>query len=211
FLAARKQAWLVAGVLGGLASLTRLPGIVVLPALLFEAWEQWRPTRRLDWRWLWLALVPCGLGIYLWINFALTGDPLAFTKIFREHFFQSLASPWIGLRNVFRMLQGDEPDFVLMSGGAEAFFSIFAIAMTVWSWFVLRPSYAVWMTGTTLLCISNKFVQGVPRYTLVMFPIFILFARAARGRPLVFAMISFPSLLLLTFFVSKFTLGHWAF
>ncbi|MDQ6913474.1 MAG: hypothetical protein M3128_11440, partial [Verrucomicrobiota bacterium] len=42
FLAARKQAWLVAGVLGGLASLTRLPGIVVLPALLFEAWEQWR-------------------------------------------------------------------------------------------------------------------------------------------------------------------------
>ncbi len=211
FLAARKEAWLVAGVLGGLASMTRLPGIVVLPCLLFEAWEQYRITRRFDWRWLCLAIVPCGLGIYLWINFALTGDPLAFTKIFREHFFQSLASPWIGLRDVFRILGGDQPDFVLMSGGAEAFFSIFALAMTVWSWFVLRPSYAVWMTGTTLLCISNKFVQAVPRYTLVMFPIFILFTRAARGRPLVFAMISFPSLLLLTFFVSKFTLGHWAF
>ncbi len=211
FVAARKKAWLWAGVLGGLASMTRLPGIVVLPALLFEAWEQYRVARRFEWRWLWLAIVPCGLGIYLWINYALTGDPLAFSKLFREHFYQSLASPWIGLRNVFRVLDGDQPDFVVMSGGAEAFFSILAIAMTTWSWFVLRPSYSIWMTGTTLLCISNKFIQGVPRYTLVMFPIFILFARAARGRPLVFAMISFPSLILLSFFVSKFALGHWAF
>lgn len=210
-IAARNKAWLVAGVLGGLASLTRFPGIMVLPPLLWEAWAQYRLTRRLDWHWLFLAIVPCGLGIYLWINYSLTGDPFAFNKMFREHFFQSLAWPWIGLRNVFRILQGGEPDFVLMSGGAEAFFSILAIVMTVWSWLTLRPSYSLWMTGTTLLCISNKFVQGVPRYTLVMFPMFILFARAARERPFVFAMITFPSLLLLAFFASKFSLGHWAF
>ena len=44
FLAARRQRWAVAGLLGALASMTRLPGIIVLPAVALEAWQQYRPN-----------------------------------------------------------------------------------------------------------------------------------------------------------------------
>ena len=59
-LAARKQVWAIAGVLGALACLTRVNGLLLVPTLLVEAWLQYRQTRRIDWRWLWIAAT--GLG-----------------------------------------------------------------------------------------------------------------------------------------------------
>ena len=141
----------------------------------------------------------------------MTGDPFAFTKYLKENFYQQFDAPWIGLHNAFGNIWSEEGEFAMMSGLAEAFFCAVAIGMTIWSWFALRASYSIWMTGNMLLCVCDSFILSVPRYTLAMFPIFILFAQASRGRPLVFAMISFPSLLLFTLFVSKFVLGHWAF
>ncbi len=211
FWAARQRQWALAGLLGALASMTRLPGIIVLPAVAMEAWQEYRLTSRLNRRWLWLTVVPSGLGIYLWLNYHVTGDPLTFTKYWEENFYQSFAPPWTGLRNVMGNIRAPGGEFAMMNGLAETSFSLFAIGMTIWCWCTLRPSYSIWMTGNVILCICDKFVLAVPRYTLVMFPMFILFARVSRGRPLVFAMISFPSLLLLSFFAGKFALGHWAF
>jgi hypothetical protein len=50
----------------------------------------------------------------------------------------------------------------------------------------------------------------VPRYTLTMFPIFILFALLA-ARRVWFAVITIWSILYLAFFSSMFTWGRWAF
>ncbi|MDQ2918594.1 MAG: glycosyltransferase family 39 protein [Verrucomicrobiota bacterium] len=211
FVAARRQRWWLAGVLGGLASLSRWHGLILLPSIALEAWEQFRLTRRFDKRWLWLGLIPCGFAIYVWVNYTVTGDPLAFTKLMGDHFYRKLAPPWGGLRSLWDSFYEGDLEYVMMTGVAEAFFTLLAIGLTVWSWFALRASYSVWMTVNLLLFLCSSFIQAVPRYTLVMFPIFILFARAAKGRPLCFAMISMPSLLLLALFLSKFVLGHWAF
>jgi hypothetical protein len=211
FAAARRKMWWIAGLLGGLASLTRWHGLILLPAIAVEAWQQYRLTRRFDARWLWLALIPCGFGIYLWVNFQVTGDPFAFTKLMGEHFYREFAPPWVGLQSLRDSFYEDGLEYVMMAGVAEAFFALLGIALMIWSWFALRASYSIWITGNMLLCLCSTFIQAVPRYTLVMFPIFILFARAARGRPLYFAMISMSSLLLMTLFLSKFVLGHWAF
>jgi Gpi18-like mannosyltransferase len=211
FWAARQRKWWLVGLLGALASMTRLPGIIVLPAVALEAWQEYRLTNRFNRRWLWLAVVPCGLGIYLWLNYHLTGDPFAFTKYLKENFYQEFRLPWIGVRNAFGNIHASDREFAMMNGVAETFFSLLAIGLTIWSWFALRASYSIWMTGNMFLCICDNFVLSVPRYTLAMFPIFILFARASRGRPLAFAMISLPSLLLFALFASKFALGPWAF
>ena len=211
FVAVRRRHWALAGVLGGLAALTRMNGLLLLPALGVEAWLQYRATKRVDWRWLWLAGIPCGFGVYLWVNYHVTGDPFAFTKLMQEKFFRALAPPWVGVEVLWDNLQNEGAADFMMVGVAEALFAVLGLALTIWSWFVLRASYSVWMTGNLLLSICSSFVLSVPRYTLLMFPIFILFAQWSRTRPLWFAGLSVWSLLLLALFSIKFAFGHWAF
>jgi len=67
------------------------------------------------------------------------------------------------------------------------------------------------MTLNWLLITSTSFVLSVPRYTLVLFPMFFLFARAGASRHLWFALISAWSLLFLALFVSRYVQGPWAF
>ena len=75
---------------------------------------------------------------------------------------------------------------------------------------MLRPSYAVWMALNWLLFASQSWDISAPRYTLMMFPLFILLARLARRRAWD-AAITVWSLLWLGLFASEFVRGHWAF
>jgi hypothetical protein len=59
--------------------------------------------------------------------------------------------------------------------------------------------------------ISTSFVISVPRYTLAMFPIFILFARFTATRLVWSGIITFWSLTFMTFFITLFVQGEWAF
>ena len=206
-LAARHQCWALAGVLGALASMTRVNGLLLGPTLLVEAWLQYRVTRKIDWRWLWIGAVGLGFLVYLWINYHVTGDPFTFTRIMEKHWYKKLTFPWYGIRDVWLRI----PHFNLTEGLHEFVFIVFSFLCTVWCWFKLRPSYAVWMTLNWLLINSTTYVVSVPRYCLTLFPIFILFALTAAKRPLAGQVISAVSLLLLALFAMKFAHGTWAF
>ena len=83
FVAARRERWFQAGLLGAFAALARPNGILLLPALGADTlWELWE-THRFNWRWLWLGLVLMGFAVYLWINYRITGDPLVFLNVQR--------------------------------------------------------------------------------------------------------------------------------
>jgi hypothetical protein len=84
------------------------------------------------------------------------------------------------------------------------------LVCAILSWIKLRPSYAVWITGTWLLFTSTTFIESAPRYSLTLFPIFILFALAAENR-FWNAVITFWSLLFFSLFASLFVRGWWAF
>ncbi len=206
-LAARKEAWAIAGVLSALACLTRVNGLVLIPTLLVEAWLQYSRTRRLDWRWLWIGASGLGFIAYLLLNYRVTGDPFAFSKIMEEHWYKKVTSPWIGVYGVWQRI----PNFNLTEGLHEFIFIIFSLVCTVWSWIKLRPSYAVWMTLNWLLITGTAFVVSVPRYCLTLFPIFILLARMSARRPLAGYIATATSLLLLALFATKFAHGTWAF
>lgn len=84
-LAARQNAWLLAGVLGALASATRSAGVVLMVPLALIAWDQYRqrprprdPRAEISWRqWPWrrpaiaVASVPVGLLAYVLVLIAI--------------------------------------------------------------------------------------------------------------------------------------------
>jgi hypothetical protein len=207
--AARKQRWLLAGVCGALTCLTRANGLVLLPVLVVEAGHQYWATRRWRREWLFIALVGLGFGGYLLLNKHVTGDPFAFASLMRQFFSKALSSPLTGIGNALGSLTRD-PSEAEMIGMQEVLFIALGLVCTIVSWIKLRPAYSVWMTGNWLLFVSVSFVLSVPRYTLTMFPIFILFAMLA-ARRVWLAVITTWSLLYLSFFAGMFAWGHWAF
>jgi hypothetical protein len=207
---ARKQRWLLAGLFGAFTCLTRANGLVLLPVLMMEALHQYWTTRRWQWQCLWIGVAGLGFGGYLLLNKHVTGDAFAFTSLMQQFFYKSLSAPWTGIDNAIGSLMQRQPGEAEMIGMQELVFIALGLACTVVSWIKLRPVYSVWMTGNWLLFVSVSFVLSVPRYTLTMFPIYILFSMLA-ARRVWLAVITFWSILYLAFFVSLFVCGRWAF
>ena len=206
-LAARTDHWMAAGLLGALACLTRVNGLMLVPTLMVEAWLQYRVRRQIDWRWLWIGAAGAGFVGYLFLNYQVTGDFFAFSKIMEQHWFKKFTPPWTGIYDVWLRMPGTN----ITEGFHEFSYIVLGFLCAVWSWFKLRPSYAVWITLNWLLITSTAFVVSVPRYCLTLFPIFILFALLAEKRPLVGRLLTAVSLLFLALFAIKFVFGTWAF
>jgi hypothetical protein len=212
FLAARERCWWAAGLLGGLAALARVNGLLLIPALAFEVWEEYRGSgRRLRAEWLWALTPLAGFGVYLFINWWVLGDPRAFLNAQGQFWYKSLTWPWVGIRESWNAVWGRAPSDAQMVGWQEFFFVLLGLGLTAWAWARLRTAYAVWMTCNWLLWTSTKFVLSVPRYTLVLFPAFILLARLRASRPVWGAAVVVWSLLFLALFASRFAQGYWAF
>jgi len=207
FLAARKERWGLAGLLGAGACLTRVNGLILGFALAAEVIQQYWKTRRINLRWLWLGVMPLGFLAYLWLNHEVTGDWFAFTKIMQEHWYKKFASPWFGIHDVWLRALGEN-----VNEGVNELVAIALITVcTIWSCFRLRPSYSVWIALNWVLINSTAFVLSVPRYTLTLFPVFIFFARATTGRRFWFAMLTIWSLLYFALYAGRFAQGLWAF
>jgi hypothetical protein len=209
FLAARKDRWGLAGVLGALACMTRGTGLVLVPALAVEAIQTLRTTRRWNWGWLWIAIVPLGFAVYLLVNRQAAGSAFAFIGIRREFFSISLSPPWVGIAETFRSFNRTPAEAELI-GTQELLFITLGLVCAIAGAIKLRASYATWIAGNWLLITSVTFIASVPRYTLIMFPIFILFAKLAK-RPLWNVAITVWSLLHLSLFAAEFVRGRWAF
>lgn len=205
FLAARAGRWPLVGLLGALACLTRVNGLVLLPALALEPLLLWWRTRRFEPRWLWLAAIPLGFVGYLLLNYRVTGDPFAFLALTRERWYKSIAPPWTGIAAMLASRTWRPPFEVWTVVWQQALFLAIGAAGALVAWLRLRPAYALWMTLNLLLFTSTSFILSVPRYSLILFPLFILFALLGR-RPLWLAGLTAGSLLLLALLALLFVL-----
>src|SRR2546421_8636258 len=210
FLAARKERWPVAGLLGALACLSRINGLVLIPALAVEAGHQYWIMRKWRWQWLWIGLVGVGVLGYLFLNYRVHGNPFMFMTYRREHWFQIMDWPWIGVREKFLMAWHGTGEGGVITGTQDLLFLILGFAATIWSFIKLRPSYAVWMIGNWLLFTSTTFIIGVARFTVIMFPLFILFSLIASRRSW-HRISTVWSLFFLAFFTGLYVEGHWVF
>ena len=172
-LAARKDRWWLAGTLGALAWMTRAKGL--LPTLAVDAGYQFWKTKRWDWRWTWIALVPLGFAVYLLIKWHVTGDPFAAFRMRSQMSYTSFDWSWRGIRGAIGIMIGWKPGDAEIVGAQEFIFAMIGLICAMASWIRLRPTYAMYITVSWLIFASTTFMESMPRYTLTMFPIFILF------------------------------------
>ena len=211
FLTARKRLWFMAAILGGLACMTRVNGLILIPALAFEVWEEYRETRKFNQEWLFLAVVPAGFGFYLLLNYLITGSPTMFMVYQNEHWYRYFRVPWEGIWETWKRIFNPKVVDAQMNGVYEMLFVVIGLAATIAGWTRLRNSYRVWMVANWLMFVSTSFVLSVPRYTLTLFPLFILMAMVARRRWSLYVLFVGWSILFLALFIIQFVRGLWAF
>jgi len=102
------------------------------------------------------------------------------------------------------------PNEAEMVGVQELAFLALGFICTLISWIKLRPTYAAWMTGNLILFASVNYFRSIPRYTLTMFPIFILFGLLSQNRFWA-GVLTVWSLLFFALFAVLFARGEWAF
>ena len=210
---ARTNRWWLAGAVGALAVLTRINGLVLAPALAVEAWLQWRadPERRFRIEWVAIAGVVIGFGIYLAVNWAVYGDPLAFSTIQSDHWDKQLAWPWEGIGSLLGWFGADSADARFIYGGMELLFIGLGLAATLATARWLRPTWAAWMAGNGLMSVSTGFVLSVPRYSLVLFGMVVWGALVWERWRAVGWVFAAASAISMAYFAWRFASGQWAF
>jgi hypothetical protein len=209
FIACRRRDWLYAGIYGALATLTHDTGILLVAAFGVEGLQELWLTRRWDIRWLWVSLIPLGFGIFMLVNYRITGNPLTFVAVAGEHWQNQLTIPWaawyqLGVNGWM------QPSDAITHGMAIMLFVVGGLIATIASAWWLRPCYAMWMAANWLVIAMQSWDMSAPRLVLAMFPIFILEAMLSRNR-IASAALSVWSILFLALFCGEFFKGHWAF
>jgi len=173
FYYARRDRWWIVGLLGFCLALSRPPGVFIAAPLFFEYLKSRRfSLRRLDCRVLWLLLIPAGLGVFMYYLWGLTGDPLIFSNRQVAWGRYEWQNPLLRLwRNL------DNPDFAWRFA---AFYALVTLTVLFASFRALRFSYWLFASYTLLIPLSTG-IYSMPRYWVVIFPLFLLFARWAQN------------------------------
>lgn len=199
FLAAMRGRTLLAGVLGGFATGTRLFGLALLPALAILLWRG-RDPRSLV-RLAPLLLLPAAVGLYaLYLNETI-GDPWAFTSAQADWNREASAlGPLEGIKDaILSSGRGTRHLLDLPAGGPGneqrvGLWNLSHLALLVaagwltWvAWRRLGPAFGAYSVATLAIALSAPAegfpVVSLPRFLLADFPLFLALASLTLERP----------------------------
>lgn len=209
---ARSAKWPLAGILSLFAALTRLAGLLLLPVLFVEYFNQkeWK-LRRIDLNTFWLSLAVIGFLIYLNINNQVSGNPFMFMYYQQNPPWYNTINPLLGLTRAWGWATTAAfPENITIGAAPLAFGVVGLLAILAGLKLRFRLSYNVYMLFTWLLSVSTGWWISVPRYVLAMFPMFILFGLLT-NRKIVNGVLILCSAVALCFFTVLFAMGQWAF
>lgn len=211
FYFARKKKWFLAGILGALLTATRLVGIAIVPAMLYEYFKN-EKNRSLS-KLLSIFLTPLGLIAYVVYNLQKWGDAFYFIKA-QGNFANNRSVDSIVLfpQTIFRYIK------ILISlkptiyewwvAFFEISFFIFALVLFYIAWKKkIRVSYLIFGALCFLIPASSGTFTALPRYLVV---IFLLFITLALIKNKLFKIIySAISIILLFIFFMLFSKGYY--
>ena len=199
FLAATRGRPMLAGVLGGLATGTRLMGLALLPALVLLLWRG-RDRRSLA-RLAPLLLLPAAVGLYaLYLDWAI-GDAWAFTSAQADwNRDSSLLGPFEGLKDAAQSAgRGLRHLFDMPAGGpgneqrvglwnlSHLALLVAALWLTWVSWMRLGAAFGAYSAALLVIALSAPAegfpLVSLPRFLLADFPLFLALASLTLDRP----------------------------
>jgi Dolichyl-phosphate-mannose-protein mannosyltransferase len=184
FFLFRTRRWLLGGLCGAVATATRVPGILVVPALAWLAWRNLEPTRhgRISAA-AGLLLSASGFGAYCFYVYWLTGHPFEWAATLERwgNGYHPGGAPWTApaalLRQLFthpyRYLTTDPMASIDTLYGVTGMAFVLAVPFV---WRRLGAAYGLFMLLNLWLPLSSGVFEGVGRYCSVLFPCFIWLA-----------------------------------
>jgi hypothetical protein len=204
--------WPLACTLATLAALTRIPGFALYPALVLEYLRQHdfklRSLREQAGAFAILAVAPAVLGIYFFTRY---GDPLAFLHA-RQNLWERASGPAAFIRDFDYFLSGSvfacrglaeclkefEPTRTLLGYWYLGLLPVSA-ALTLYAARTLGVGLTAWALASIAMSLPNG-LDGVGRFTAVLFPVFVGLAMLLRRRAAFLAVCAFFVPFLLLFF-----------
>jgi len=216
----RRERFFLASFLGGLASLTRLQGLLLFPSFILERLVR---KRRWEWRNLYFFLIPLALVPWCWFLWRKFGDPFLFLADLSKWG----EGPWQRARVVTSPLTAlfsylDEiSHFIQAIGGGvtpqllvqlkellDFFFFLLFLILGILISRRLRLSYNLYYFLSLLMMLSVGTLKGAPRLVVVLFPGFFVLAKLIRKTWLIFLFLSL-STVGLVWFLLLFSLHFW--
>ncbi len=217
---ARTRRWWLAGIFGGLAAATRLPGIFLLPALAFEWWQQFQNQKSKSRKNYLLKalpallLIPLGLLAYMRFLSVAYHDSLMFIHV--QAFFGAERSTgriillyqvfWRYFKMLITVDKGSLTYFVVILESLSAIgFLFLGLFVFLRRWY----SYLIFMVLAYLTPTFTGTFLSMPRFVLVLFPGFILLALWAekyKWLRILYPVLAIP---LFIFCLILFTGGYW--
>lgn len=214
FIFARDKNYLAAGAVSGLATATRVVGIILPICLLTEMLINKENIFKLK-NIISLIFSVSGAAIYMLYLKNATGSFLEFfntVSIFgeqRESAFIFL--PQVFYRYIFKILPSLNTGFlpVIFSTWLEFVSALIFLILSVLAFFKIRLSYAIYLSlGYIIPTFSGSF-SSLPRYVLILFPAFILIAQLLSKKKPLLVVLGAVSFILLTISFALFARGYW--
>jgi hypothetical protein len=229
FLLAERQRWLGAGVVTGLAVLTRITGVALLPALALIAWRRSGRRRALAE----LAIAPVVFSAYPLYLGLTRGDAFAFAKaqgFWNRHvsaagplggIWDGLRAGWAGIEQLvsgshthsyWAPVQGTDPMRAAAVNLEALAFLVLLVWLTVIAWRRFGAPYGLFSAVSLAIPLSVPSERwpllSLPRFGLVLFPCFLALATLG-GRPRVHTAILVVSSVMLGVAVTQWALWQW--
>ncbi|HEV3156614.1 MAG TPA: hypothetical protein VGZ00_04645, partial [Candidatus Baltobacteraceae bacterium] len=213
----REHRWLVAGILGGLAAATRVEGLLLIVPYAMELASTAAPFNRrvagaskpvdIVAHAISGLLIPLGLLAYMVMLWVLHGDPLYFSHV-QAHWNRHLALPWVSVLHSFTMIAHARSAVTVANQVLELVFTLLMVVVFFAGIKRLRPSFSAYMALSILIPMSTSSLMSMPRFALVLFPMFVTLALWG-NRPWVNNAIVAFSLPLLGLFTVLFADWYW--
>jgi hypothetical protein len=208
---ARKSRWGLAGLLGALAALCRMQGVLLLLPLAYLYVRQYRETGRHNPRALSLLLMPAALLGFMFHLYTLTGHPfapIAIETVFDLH--KSL--PFASMVGYLA-----EPSLIQHYGFDLSVFSfVFLLGAVLLTVALIRDrrvprDYVIYAVLSLALVLTISTMSGAMRYMLPIFPLFLILALLIHGKTMTTQLVCFAFAGLQAFYFIGFVLQYnWA-
>lgn len=214
----RKEMWLYAGIAGGLAAFTRNQGLLLIAPFILEAClrypiydkltKQWTWNRQFSIALLFSSLVAMGFVGYLLINKQVTGDYFRFIDYQKENwsnhfsfFANNIGEIYLrALNDNFRMRIG------IWLPTTITFFGV--VGLITYTIRRIPPSYSLYAVILLVISFSPSWLLSAPRYTAIIFPIFMSMAFIVKNRTNWDQVLTICCASLLICYAFLFTQGH---